>query len=91
MLNTVFAGKLDDQVAIAAVGIGNATNSMFLFSVTIGVNLALDTLNSEAYGNNNLQLCGTYLNRGRFIQLSFSVPLAIMVYFLAEDLLTLLG
>lgn len=43
-------------------------------SIAIGLNGALETLISQAYGVKNLRLCGVYLNRGRFVMLAFFVP-----------------
>jgi len=40
-----------------------------------GVNSALDTFISQAYGANNYQLCGVYLNRGRFVMTLLFLPI----------------
>lgn len=45
----------------------------------VSLNGALETLVSQSYGSGNLKLCGTYLNRGRFILLCSFVPVAIIL------------
>jgi MATE family multidrug resistance protein len=87
----IFAGHLDNQIELAAVGVGNATTTMLLISISLGVNLALEALHSQAFGSGNLELCGVYLNRARFIQLGFMIPFGIFLYFIVEDFLIAMG
>lgn len=56
----------------------------------IGLNSALDTLISQAAGAGNLELCGKYLNRGRFILCCMFVPIAILLGF-TENILIAAG
>ena len=62
-----------------------------VLSMMVGLNAAQETLTSQAFGAGNLQLCGIYLNRGRFILIAFYVPLAVIVMTFAEEILNALG
>jgi len=81
---------MNDATLLAGVGMGNLIVSVFGISLFIGLNGALETLVSQAYGNRNLKLCGIYLNRGRFMLLLLNIPI---VYILcnAEAILLLLN
>ena len=60
-------GHFEDPSKLAAAGIGNSIMIIGLLSILGGVNRPLDTLNTQAYGDGNLKLCGSYLNKGRII------------------------
>ena len=60
----VFIGQLDDPAKLAGVGMGNMIVTIFGLSVIFRMNEAIETLVSQAFGSNNLRLCGMYLNRG---------------------------
>ena len=81
----IIVGHLGDAEKIAGIGISTATLNLFTFGVSTGMNKALDVLCTQAYGKGDLVLCGHYLNRGRFISLSFLCPLGIVLYILAEE------
>jgi MATE family multidrug resistance protein len=52
-----------------------------------GLNGALETLVSQAYGAKDLRLCGIYLNRGRFINtLVFLFPISLCFLFSGKAL-----
>jgi len=89
IINLIFVGHMNDATLLAGVGMGNLIVSVFGISLFIGLNGALETLVSQAYGNRNLKLCGIYLNRGRFMLLLLNIPI---VYVLcnAEAILLLL-
>lgn len=89
IINLIFVGHMNDAKLLAGVGMGNLLVSVFGISLFIGLNGALETLVSQAYGNRNLKLCGIYLNRGRFMLLLLNIPI---VYILcnAEAILLLL-
>ena len=55
-INLVFIGHLEDRVALAGVGLGNMMIIITCFSVGIGLNGAIDTLVSQAYGNKQYYL-----------------------------------
>ena len=54
---------------------------MFCRHVLAGVNCAQETLVSQAYGQGQMRLTGTYLNRGRIIMSLVYVPLAVLLCF----------
>ena len=76
---------------LAAVGVGNVCCFIFVISIMTGLNSAQETLTSQAFGSQNLQLCGAYLNRGRLILTAFFVLLALLPGIFAERILLLLG
>ncbi len=51
LINTLFIASLNDQVMIAAVGLGNMTLNMIGLSVVLGLGTTLDTLLSQASGS----------------------------------------
>lgn len=56
-----------DPALIAGFGLGNfLLNAMFM-SFAFGLNGALETFVSQAYGQNNLKLCSSYLHRSRVV------------------------
>jgi len=72
------------------VGLGNLCTTFSGFTVMIGMNCALDTLISQAAGQNNVELCGVYLNRGRFICTLLFLPVCFCSIFM-EDAIVYLG
>ena len=89
-INMFIIGKLDDTVALAAVGLGNIILIMFIMSLLLGMNTALETLVSQAHGAGHLKLGGEYLNRMRIILTLMFIPLCICLSF-AEPFLLALG
>ena len=61
-----FTGHMNDPVKLAALGLAYSVNSMLVVNLLIGLNAAQETLTSQAFGANNLRLCGVYLNRGSY-------------------------
>ena len=59
--NSVFAGRMNDPVKLAVVGLTNVCCNLMVLSFLIGLNSAQETLTSQAYGAKNPRLCGTYL------------------------------
>ena len=73
-----FLGHLDDVNLIAGVGMGNVCMGFMGFmgmTIISGLNRALDTLISQAYGAKNYELCGIYLNRARFVTTVLFIPI----------------
>ena len=66
-VNLMFIGSLGDNILLAAVGLGNIFQNMLAEATFWGLNGALETLVSQAYGSNDLHLCGVYLWRGRIV------------------------
>ena len=57
----MFIGHLNDPTVLAAAGIGNMVLNLFGMGLFYGLNSALETLVSQAYGAKNMALCGLYL------------------------------
>jgi Na+-driven multidrug efflux pump len=57
--------------------------------VIYGLLMAMDTLVSQAKGAGNLELCGVYLNRSRFILTIFYIPMVLISYYVEEILIAL--
>ena len=86
----IFAGLLNDSKLLAGAGLASAAINIFLFVPIIGMNDTVVTLVSQAYGANNIHLCGVYVNRGRLINLAMFVPLALILSF-SESILVQFG
>ena len=86
-MNIVFAGHLDDPAKLAGVGLGTSLLNVVIFEPLMGMNSALETLASQAFGANELRLCGEYLNRGRMINTVIFVPLFVLMCF-SKQILT---
>lgn len=79
MVNLIFLGHLNKPELLAGVGIGNMLQNVLGLTIVIGFNGALETLVSQAYGNNNLSLCGEYLNRGRILLVFTFIPVLFLL------------
>lgn len=60
VINTIFIGTLNDEVLITSLGLGNMTVNTAVLSILCGLGSTLETLIPQAYGANNIKLCGTY-------------------------------
>ncbi|CDW80969.1 na+-driven multidrug efflux pump [Stylonychia lemnae] len=78
-MNLIFLGFLNDPTLIAGVGIGTVYINVFGLTTLCGSNTILTTLVSQSYGQQNLRLCGTYLNRGRIVTTIAFIPVTIMM------------
>ena len=74
MVDLIVLGQLQNPTLLAGVGMGTAIQNVCGISIVIGLNNALETLASQAYGSNDLEICGVYLNRARFILLIVFIP-----------------
>ena len=86
MLNLVFAGHLGDPIYVAAAGLGNMYANVTCLLIIYGLNSAIATLVSQAYGCGNLRKCGIYLNKGRIAIIMFFIPI-FGIMFLCEPFL----
>ena len=77
IIDNVYAGQMEDPRNLAVVGLTYTTSLVLVLMPLIGLNAAQETLASQAYGANNLQLTGLYLNRGRIIVTVFYILFAI--------------
>ena len=59
-------------------------------SIAMGLNGALDTLVSQAFGNGQYRMCGVYMNRARVVNAAFFVPMCV-VLLLTEEILIAFG
>lgn len=56
------------------------------YALMIGINTALETFVSQAYGRKNLQECGLYLHRAMFLITCLFVPIAISFFWVGDFL-----
>ena len=90
LINTIFAGQINDVSKLAGVGLAVAISDILCFTFLEGMNGAAETLVSQAYGNGQLKLCGVHFNRGRLILTAFFIPLATLLMF-SEHILIFIG
>ena len=90
LVNVAFIGHLGNTAKVAGLGLGNMYINVFCQSIIMGLNGAILTLASQAYGSGNLPKCGLFLNRGRFIVLCAFAPLVI-VLLLWEKFMLMMG
>lgn len=50
LINTYYIGHTNDSTLIAGVGMGNMLINVLAFAIMQGLNGAIETLNSQAYG-----------------------------------------
>jgi len=62
-INMAIIGLLGDTTALAAVGLGYMIIYMLVMATSFGLNTAIETLVSQAFGAGDHQMCGRYLNR----------------------------
>ena len=86
IINLGFAGHLANPAMVAALGVSNMMMHICVLSNVYGFNSAMDTLVSQAAGAKNLNLCGKYLNKARFLVTLLFVPI-VCVLFNAEKIL----
>lgn len=86
----VIIGMLNDTTILAATGIGYIILLIFALSTSMGLNTALETLVAQAYGADQLDLCGKYLNKQRFILVLWFMPLLFFLSY-SESMLLWLG
>ena len=87
--NIVFAGRFNDAAKLAGVGLGITITHILCLSILMGMNGALETLVSQAFGFGNLNLCGQYLNRARILTSIAFIPLAMILIWSETILLKL--
>ena len=89
-INVIFIGNLSDPAKLAGIGLGNMVLNLVPYALLIGVNTALETLVSQAYGRQDLLECGLYLHRAVLTICCIFVPVAISMFY-ASDVLISLG
>ena len=68
---------------------GNFLINSIFYSVAYGLNCALETFVSQAYGQKNFSLCGQYLHRSRIV-LVLWFTICYVIFMHAEDTLIFL-
>ena len=91
MINSVFAGHMDDSVQIAVVGLSATCCNMMVQTVLSGVNCAQDSFTSQAFGADQKHKCGIILNRGLIIQTLAFLAFATWPCFFGEKILVAVG
>ena len=80
----IYASRTDDSMNVAVMGLAATCCGLLVSSLVVGLNSAQETLTSQAFGANNLRLCGIYLNRGTFLLTAFFILLALIPSLFAE-------
>jgi Na+-driven multidrug efflux pump len=83
----MFLGHLGDQNLVAGIGLGAAYVNIMGMTIIYGFNMAMDTLISQSAGAGNVELCGVYLNRGRFVMSILFVPFFVSCFFVETILI----
>ena len=91
MINSVFAGHMDDSVQIAVVGLSATCCNMMVQTALSGVNCAQDSLTSQAFGADQKHRLGIILNRGRVVQTLAFLAVATWPFFFGEKMLVAVG
>jgi len=86
LVNTYFVGHLNDAVIIAGVGMGNMLINVLCFAVAQGMNGALETYCSQAFGMGKFEMVGVYHMRGRFVVSMLMIPL-IFIFAFSDQIL----
>ena len=81
LINTIYVGHINDVSKLAGVGLAVTISCILCLTILEGMNGAVETLVSQAYGNGQLRLCGVHLNRGRLILTAIFIPLATILTF----------
>ena len=75
---------------LAGLGLGYAITNLFGILILLGLNTALQTKISHAYGQMKLSLCQTYVYRAHFLIIMLFVPI-IFVLASSESILLAIG
>ena len=78
-MNLSFAGHMKKPSIMAGIGLGNMTINLFAIAFIDSMNQVIEVLVSQAFGNGNKELCGVYLNRGRFMLTCLFIPITYMI------------
>lgn len=73
-INLLFIGHFGTKEEMAGVGMGEVIQNMTGLSLMKGMNSAIETLVSQARGVKKIELCGVYMNRGRFVTCIMFIP-----------------
>lgn len=87
--DAMMAGRLGAE-ALAAVAVGGSV-WFFLFTIVLGIMLAISPIVSRHYGAGRPELIGRYTRQGVYLAIVLSIPLILAVRTWAEPALTALG
>jgi len=85
-----FIGHKSGTIVFDGIGLGILLVNMVSTSITMGLNGALDTLVSQAYGSKQYYLCGTYFNKARLLHAILFIPIGLILLF-SNHLLAFVG
>ena len=88
-INVAFIGNISDPAKLAGIGLGNMVLNLVPYALLFGVNTALETFVSQAYGRQDLRECGLYLHRSMLIICCIFVPVAISMFYASNVLISL--
>ena len=84
--NTYFIGNLNEPTLLGGVGMGNMLINVLSFAVIQGLNGALETFVSQAFGAGKFEQCGVYLNRAKYVATLIMIPI-IIIYIFSDKIL----
>jgi MATE family multidrug resistance protein len=86
----MFIGRMNNPYMLAGAGLGNMMINCIWIPGYLGLNGALETLVSQAFGARNYYLCGNTLNRGLVTLTLMFIPVGMLLFFI-RDILNILG
>ena len=87
--DAVMAGRIDAE-SLAAVAVGGSV-WFFLFTIVLGIMLAISPIVARYFGAGRLDLIGRYTRQGIYLALVIGVPMILLVRAYAGPLLAALG
>ena len=81
IINLSMIGQKYDTYSVNAISLCNIIIALLPFTLMYGINGALDTLMSQAYGAQDYELAGHFLNAGRFLMAVIYVPMFVVMLF----------
>ncbi len=87
--DAVMAGRINAE-ALAAVAVGGSV-WFFLFTIVLGIKLAISPIVARCWGAGRRELIGRYTRQGVYLALAIGLPLILVVRAYAEPVLAFLG
>lgn len=79
IFNTAILANYGDSSVVAGAGLAVMFINMFVYGVFEGLNGAIDTLASQAYGASDYYTCNLIYNRARFLNSLLFIPVATLL------------
>jgi MATE family multidrug resistance protein len=89
VITTLCISREDDPSLLAAFGLASLIGNVLGLSIGVGLNSVLETLVSQAYGANNMNLAAVHLNRARLVVTIAVIPCCFALFFTDSLLLWL--